>query len=102
MTAYSLGHPIRRPGQSMDEHKRDMARWMGCSSVEQMDDDHDPLHAELSQWMGATSYSLLLAQGVELPPKLRRLAELEENAVIAVQRWLQALKNENVDIWVRF
>lgn len=102
MSAFSLGHPIQRPGQSLASHKRDMAQWMGCSSVEQMDQDHDPLHAELTQWMGATSYSLLVAQGVDLPPPLRRLAELEENAVLHVQRWLQALKNAREDVWVRF
>lgn len=102
MTAYSLGHPIRRPDQSIEEHKRDMARWMGCSSVEEMDNDHDPLHAELSQWMGATSYSLLDAQGVPLTHEQRRMAELEENAVIAVQRWLQSIKNAGDVIWLKF
>lgn len=102
MTAYTQGHPIQRPDQSFASHQSEMANWMGAPSVAEMNRVHDPLHAELSQWMGATSYSLLLAQGVDLPPNLRRLAELEEVAVLHTQRWLQHLHNEEVDVWARF
>lgn len=99
---HAPGHPMQGPGQSLESHKADMAKWMGCETVEEMDRDHDPLHAELCQWMGSTSYSLLAAQGVQLPDNLRRIAELEECAVLNVQRWLQALKNEGLEVWVAF
>lgn len=102
MTAYSRGHPIQRPDQSFASHQLEMARWVGAPSVEELNRCHDPLHAELSQWMGCTSYSLLLAQGVDLSPELRHIAELEEAAVLAAQRWLQHLKNAELDVWAHF
>ena len=94
-----MNAPRHIPGQTFEEHQRDMADWMGCS-VEEMNDFRDGLHAELCQWMGATSYSLLMAQGVELSPSRKALADLEENAVLHTQRWLQALKNEGEDPWL--
>lgn len=78
-----------------------MAQWMGCS-VEEMNSTHDGLHAELCQWFGATSFSLLMAQGVELTPERRHLAELEEAAVLATQRWLQGIKNAGEEVWLAF
>ncbi|WP_300974857.1 hypothetical protein [Sphingomonas sp. LHG3406-1] len=101
MTYHAVGQPVRLPGQSFEDHQRDMARWMGCS-VAEMNTAHDGLHAELCQWMGSTSFSLLMAQGVELSPERRAIAGLEEAAVLHVQRWLQALKNSGEEAWIAF
>lgn len=49
MTAYAQGHPIQRPSQSFEDHQRDMAKWMGCETVEDMNRCHDPMHAEMAQ-----------------------------------------------------
>ncbi|GAA4015378.1 hypothetical protein GCM10022280_12640 [Sphingomonas swuensis] len=79
-----------------------MAEWLGCETVEEMNNAHDGLHAELAQWMGATSFSLLMAQGVALTPERQALAALEEEAVLFVQRWLQGLKNAKEETWLAF
>lgn len=102
MTAYAQGHPLQVEGQSFADHQQEMAVWMGCESVDDMNRCHDPLHAEMAQWMGCTSYSLLAAQGVTLSPALQRIAELEEAAVLHSQRWMQALRNAEEDIWLAF
>jgi hypothetical protein len=102
VTYHARAHPVRLAHQTEAEHKREMASWMGYGTIEEMDRDHDPLHAEMSQWMGATSYSLLHAQGVKLTLKQQRLAQLEENAVLAAQRWLANLRQEGEEVWLRF
>lgn len=89
----AAGHPIQAPDQSLADHRGDMAAWLGCD-LAALDSDHDPLHANLCQWAGAPSYSLMIAQGIDLPEAKRRLADLEEYAVLGVQRWLNHLAAE--------
>jgi hypothetical protein len=48
--------------------------------------DHDPLHALLADWLGLSSYALRQAAGLATDD---RLAALEEDAVIAVQRYMR-------------
>lgn len=49
--------------------------------------DHDPLHAMLCDWLGLPeSYALREAAGLPTDP---RLAQMEEAAVIAVQRFMR-------------
>ena len=62
----------------------------------------DGLNAELCQWFGCASYSLLQAQGIHLPPNLERLAHLEAGAVAALHKWLEAVQEEGVEHWIAF
>lgn len=94
--------PRRLPDQPFDAHQAEMAEWLGCPTVDEMNATHDHLHADLCQWLGATSFSLLTAQGVELTPERQALASLEEEAVLHVQRWMQGLKNAGEEAWLAF
>ena len=78
-----------------------MARWMGYANAQEMNEQHDPLHAALCDWAGVTSYSLLEAQGVALTAKQQRFARLEEEVVLHAQRWLANLRQEG-EGWVSF
>lgn len=75
------------------EHQAEVAQRLGYGDdVLQMVLDHDPLHARLCEWLGIpASYVLRLAAG-ELPEDERCFAEIEEEAVIAVQRLMQMHK----------
>ena len=73
-----------------------MARWMGYANADEMNAEHDPLHAQLAQWVGVTSFSLMEAQGIPLTLKQRRIAELEEGAVLHLQRWIANLRQEGL------
>lgn len=85
-----MTHPIQRPGQSLCAHKREVADWMGYGSVEAMDRDHDATHASLCRWLGIPSYALKQARGEPLNPVEQRLADIEEDAALAVQRLAQS------------
>lgn len=76
------------------EHQAEVAQRLGYPDALQMVLDHDPLHARLCDWLGLpASYSLRLAAG-ELPAEQVHLAAIEEEAVIAVQRfWTMARKH---------
>jgi hypothetical protein len=74
--------PRRQPDQPFDAHQREVAEWLGCS-VEQMNNQHDPLHLALCGWLGVPSEAMKDAAG-ELHGG--RLAGLEEQAVLSVQR----------------
>lgn len=68
--------------------KEETARWMGYGSdVAAMDRVHDRLHEGLCLWLGLPSYSMQLANGASLDHERHTLANLEEEAVMAVQRW---------------
>lgn len=82
-----MSHPVQRPGQSMCAHKREMADWMGYGSVEHMDRLHDALHAAMCQWLQIPSYALKQSRGEPLNATEQRLADLEEDAVLATQRF---------------
>lgn len=82
-----MTHPIRKPGQSHDEHQSEMAEWMGCS-VEEMNLAHDQLHRMLAELSGYTSYAMRQADGLPIAPDEQKLADLEEEAVLHLQRYL--------------
>lgn len=83
-----MTHPIHYPGQTFDEHQQAIADWMGCT-VEQMNMTHDAAHRQLCEQFGTgDSLSLRMARGEKLTEAEQRIAGLEENAVLAIQRWL--------------
>lgn len=82
--------PSRRDGQSFDDHQAEVAAWLGCS-VEKMNKEHDALHQELCGAFGVVSQALRDARGETLTVDQKRVAALEETAVLHVQRWLCAL-----------
>lgn len=70
--------------------KEQTARWLGYGSdIAALDRDHDPLHRRLCSWLGIPSYSMKDAAGEPLTADERRLAEVEEDAVLCVQRLVQ-------------
>ena len=66
------------------------AAWCGYTgpdAVDQMNAEHDPLHAALCAWLGLTSHSLRMAAGEALTGQEQALAAYEEDAVLHVQRF---------------
>jgi hypothetical protein len=63
------------------------AAWMGVS-VSEMNRVHDDIHRALCAWLGITSHSMRDAAGEHLTPDEKSLADLEEAAVLHVQRLL--------------
>lgn len=83
--------PQRRPEQSFDAHQAEVAAWCGYEgddAVAQLNRDHDPLHREMCFMFGAGSLSLAHGRGEHLTEEQREVAEMEEVAVLATQRWL--------------
>lgn len=78
--------PQRRPGQSFESHQLDMAEWMGCASVAEMNAAHDGIHSALCAWLGIESLALKQGRGERLTRHEQRLADIEEQAVLCVQR----------------
>lgn len=77
--------------------KAQTAEWMGYGAdVASMDVEHDLWHLRLCEWLGVESCSLLEASGVELDERQKRLAEIEEDAVLNLQRFVQMARNEGV------
>jgi len=80
--------------------KATTAAWMGyppgLAGIVAMDARHDPLHADLARWVGIPSFSLRIASGEALSGPGQRLAGLEEDVVLMLQRYLQhmAVYNE--------
>lgn len=81
--------PRRRPDQSHEGHQQEMADWLGCT-VDEMNADHDRLHAALAVWLGFPSMVLRVARGEDAD---HTLANHEENAALYLQRYLCALRN---------
>jgi len=76
-------------------HQAEVAQRLGYGTdVLAMVLEHDPLHAKLCDWLGFTSYSLRQTAG-ELSNEEAYLAEAEEEAVIAVQRFARLAKRNN-------
>jgi hypothetical protein len=69
--------------------QEETARWLGCS-IEQMNADHDRLHAWFADATGQHSYSLDLAAKRPLTLEQHILANLEEDAILNIQRYLVA------------
>jgi hypothetical protein len=72
-----------------DEDSAEAARRLGYGDdVAAMTREHDPLHSRLCDWLGMPhSFSLMSAAGCDADPQL---VELEEAAVIAVQKFKRA------------
>lgn len=72
------------------EEYRATARGLGYDDdILGMCQDHDPLHVALCRWLGlSTSFSMLSAVG-KLPVEQKYLADAEETAVIAIQRFMR-------------
>jgi hypothetical protein len=66
---------------------------MGYQTVEEMNAEHDPLHADLCAWLGIESQSLKIAHGEGLTDVQRELSWYEEDAVLHVQRFRQMARN---------
>lgn len=80
-----MTHPARQPGQSFEDHQREVAAWCGYPDTEALNRDHDALHASLTRWLGIPSHSLAAARGEPHDPLL---AGIEEDATLATQRLL--------------
>ncbi len=70
-------------------NKEETRKFMGYQSIDSMDRDHDPLHREMADHFGVTSWSMADAVGIPLTPEQQTLAWAEENAVLHTQRWLR-------------
>ena len=83
------GHVVVGSPRDTDSY-RQTAIYLGYDSdTLAMCKDHDPLHVLLSQWLGIeTSFSLLRASGL-LDDGDSWKADLEEQAVMAVQRYMR-------------
>jgi len=81
-----MDHPKQRPGQSLADHQAEVAAWLGYSDADAMNAEHDRWHLMLARWLGIRSQSLREADGETLSDTEQRLAWMEENAVLAVQR----------------
>lgn len=70
--------------------------WMGYESADQMNADHDPLHINLSYWIGFESHALRQARGEQLTQEEQKLANYEEDAILYLQRYMQMYRNHYV------
>lgn len=70
-------------------NKTERAAWMGYDTPEEMDAEHDELHRWLCYLFDIPSYSMIIAEGGNLPHEEYCIANYEEDAVLHVQRWLQ-------------
>lgn len=57
-------------------------------SVDEMNRVHDPLHRAVARWLGVESYALRFAAGAPLTAEQHELADIEEAAIMALQRWI--------------
>ena len=87
-TILPTGHVVRARPNAESPH---MAFELGyADDVAALTREHDVLHSELASVAGLP-FSLGLAQAAGLPVS-SKLASLEESAVLAVQKFTQALK----------
>jgi hypothetical protein len=73
------------------------AEWMGCT-VDAMNAEHDGLHARLTDWLDAPSYSLREANGEVLEGADAKIAGAEEAAVLVLQRYIWTLRNNGLEV----
>lgn len=78
--------PHQRSGQPFKQHQLEVAQWVGCS-VDDLNLYHDALHRALCDWLGVPSHSLACARS---DTHDARLAALEEEAVLYLQRFMTA------------
>ena len=82
-----MTYPRQKPGQSLEQHQAEMARWMGVN-VDTMNRAHDPLHRALCAMLGISSQSMRQAAGEDMTPRDYHHAGLEEEATLYVQRFM--------------
>lgn len=80
---------------SLVDEQAAMAEWLGCS-VERMNAHHDSLHRWLAERVGRESLSLKFSRGEQLTPDEAAVAAIEEDAVLAIQRYLVAVERIGV------
>lgn len=73
-------------------NEEELAQWMGYDSVEEMDEDHNLTHEAICEQLGVRSYSLAVRDGLTLNDEQYRIAAMEEQAIIHIQRWLQHMR----------
>lgn len=79
-----------KPPEEFAAHQARTARRLGYGDdVAAMNADHDPLHRALCAWLGVDSLSLRGAAGEPLTAAEHAQANLEEDAVLAVQRFMR-------------
>jgi hypothetical protein len=81
--------PERREEQSFEQHQTEMAAWCGYDDAAAMNADHDGLHRSLCGFLGVTSLSMCAAAGKRLTGEEKAMADLEEDAVLYVQRFMR-------------
>lgn len=69
------------------------AEWMGYSSIDPMNAEHDDLHRRLCEWLRVPSYSMMVAEGKTLTHEQWMAANYEEDAVLYLQRFIQMRRN---------
>lgn len=70
------------------QHQAATARWMGYPDADAMNAAHDPLHRSLCRWLGVTSHAMREAAGESLTREEQTLANMEEDAVMHLQRFI--------------
>jgi hypothetical protein len=86
-------HAHPRPDQAA------IAAELGYPNAAALTREHDPLHSLLAAWLGLpASFAIREAAG-DLPVAQHRLADLEEAAVLALQRFMRAagVELENIE-----
>ena len=76
------------------QHQAATARWMGYPDADAMNRDHDPLHLALCRFFGVESHALRQARGEALTREEQAFANLEEDAVMHLQRWMKHIGAE--------
>lgn len=83
--------PAQMTRQLIAHTQRETARLLGYGDdVDAMNRDHDDLHRRLCDLFAIPSYSMQIAAGQVLPFREKSLADIEEDAVLCVQRLLRA------------
>lgn len=92
-------HGVSVPAH-VNEASAHQAKRLGYGDdVAAMTRHHDPLHSRLCDWIGLpASYSLTAAAGMPLTDRERTIAEMEEEAVMALQRFILASRPQFLEI----
>lgn len=85
------GEPPYHPDLPFELQQKVTAAWLGCT-VEEMNRRHDQLHVELCHAFGYDSLSLAIECRENRTSEEEVLMQLEERAVLHVQRWLIAME----------
>lgn len=80
-----------------DEEQAQTAAELGYDDPVRMVEDHDPLHAMLSSWIGLESFALRVAAGELAEDDIR--ASIEEDAVLALQKFMRVCGGRMPGAW---